>query len=273
MTPPIRGTTIVTAISLAVLAGCRSPERRAAEAAKNTSRTAASADQRQLWQDVADKGTAPGLERVPVVQQPVEPRKRPTTGGSAPVPAQPIAIPTGVQSSIRIVDYPAEPAKSYEGPATVIDATGDFIRLDLGSKRILSVLARAGGLPIRLTKGETVRVAYLSRRAPQEQHTVIGILTTAGEGIVQVAQAGDSAIDTNVPLFNLNAKQLVSEPGAPVQVTGADAIPHKLRLGEIAKVGDAIVFIIGSAGVGQGPDVALIDGKPYALNVLVWKVP
>ena len=271
MTPGLRQTTTLAAISLAILAGCKSSERRAAEAARNNSQLAASAEQKKLWQDVADKGAAPGLERVPVVQEPVERRQRPTGGKSAPVPAQPITIPPAVLNSIRIVDYPAEPAKSYEGPATVVGTAGDLIRLDLGSKRSLSVLARVNKGSIPVAMGETVRVAYMSQRGPQDQHTVIGILTAAGAGIVNVVQAGLNPVTVNVPLFNITAKQ-GTQPTSLIGVSGPNFSAQDMSPGAIATVGKVTVFIVGSAG-GQGPGVALIEGKPYALNVMVWKVP
>jgi hypothetical protein len=38
-------------------------------------------------------------------------------------------------------------------------------------------------------------------------------------------------------------------------------------------VGSYTIFIVGSAGVEKGADPAQVDETPYALNVLVWKVP
>lgn len=261
-------------IAATISPGCRrSPEARATEAASNASRLAASQEQAQLWQAAAKTGS-PGLENVPTVLEPVAKRRgQSPPGRSTAVPPQPITIPAGVQSSVRIVDFPAEPAKSYDGPAIVVDAAGDRVRLDLGSKRILTVLARAGGAPVRVVAGETVRVAYRSEIDPLAQHVIIGFRNAAGAGIVNVVQAGVNPVEMIVPLFNITARQLGTEPTSPIRVSGPNFAPRDMSPGEIAAVGDVTVFIVGSAGVGKGTDVGLIDGTPYALNVMVWKVP
>ena len=260
-------------LAVAIAPGCRqSPESRAAEAAENTSELAVSQQQAQLWQNAAAKGS-PGLERVPTVEQPVERRRQSPPGRSTPVPRQPITIPSGVQNSIRIVEFPADPAKSYEGPATVVDASGDRIRLDLGSKRILTVLAQAGGAPVRVAAGETVRVAYRSDIDPLAQDVIIGIRNAAGAGIVNVVRAGIKPVEAIVPLFNVTAQQTGTEPTSPVRISAPGLAPRDLITGQIGDFGGFSVFIVGSAGVGKGADVAQIDGTPYALNVMVWKVP
>jgi len=265
----------VTLMALAVCLGCGSPESRAAEAAESTSQLAASTKQKQLWQDAADNGHAPGLERVPKVQNPVEPRKQPSQPGtSTPVPPQAVTIPPDVPSSIRIVGFPSDPGKTYEGPATVVDAAGDRVQLDLGAKRILSILARAGGRPIRLTAGETVSVTYLQNRGPRDQRVSIGILTANGFGIVQAAESSDNPVDLKVPLFNVNAKQRGSDPAEGVRVIVAPGVaPEDLKPGEIKTIAGVTVFVVGSAGISKGAPAVPIEGKPYALNVLVWKVP
>src|SRR5215510_16255069 len=110
-------------IAVTISPGCRrSAAAQAADAAKNSSQLAASKEQAQLWQTAADKGS-PGLERVPVAPEPIAKRRgQSPPGRSTPVPPQPVVIPPGVQSSIRIVGFPAQPNNSYEGAATVVDA-------------------------------------------------------------------------------------------------------------------------------------------------------
>ena len=68
--------TSAVVIALAIAAGCRSSERQAAEAARNSSQVAVSPEQQQLWQEAAKEGATPGLERVPVPQEPVRSRDR-----------------------------------------------------------------------------------------------------------------------------------------------------------------------------------------------------
>ena len=93
-------------------------------------------------------------------------------------------------------------------------------------------------------------------------------------GIVQAAENGYNPIDFNVPLFNVNAKQLGSDPAAGIRIIAGPGIaPRTLKPGEVAQVGDVTVFVVGSAGIAKGAVPPPIDGKPYALNVMVWKVP
>lgn len=275
MTPRPLSIGVVIALMLTIAQGCgKSPEEKAIESAGSASAAAASQKQRQLWQDVADQGGAPGLERVPSVQSPIEQRRGTTAAQPQLVPPQPITLPPSVQNTIRILDHPRNPATSHDGPATVIDAAEDRIQLDLGSKRTLSVLARVGRRSIPVKANETVTAAYVSRRGPDGQRAVIGIRTTSGAGIVHVMESGDNPIEIDVPLFNLHAKQLGSDPGSPVQFSGGPGVlPRDLRPGDVMQVGDATVFVIGSAGVSPGDDPGSIEGRPYALNVMVWKVP
>jgi hypothetical protein len=190
------------------------------------------------------------------------------------VAPQPVTIPKRVQNAIRILDYPINPATSHDGPATVIDVSGDRIVVDLGSKRSLSMLARVAGRPVPVAAGETIRVAYQSRRDPKGQRSVIGIQNAAGAGIAHVMESSDNLMDIVVPLFAVNARQLGSEPNPPVRITvGGGGAPRDLQPGESAGVGDVTVFVIGSAGLAPGADAGQIEGKPYALNVMVWKVP
>lgn len=273
MTRPSRWLTPVAVVALVVFPGCRSTESKAKEAAENTSQLAASSRQKQLWQDAADNANAPGLDRVPVDQEPVDRRQRPPAGRSTPVPPQPITIPDGVVS-IRIVDFPLNPAQPHQGPANVLKADNGTIQLDLGAKRFLTVVARVGKNDL-VKAGQTVDVVYDSRRGPRDQRTVIGIRhPKGGPGIVQVAESrSDKPVTIDVPLFNITLQQSGTTPGSPVLISGLGLTPDKLQSGETRQFGDITVFIVGSAGVGKGADVAQIEGNPYALNVMVWKVP
>ena len=261
-------------IALAISMGCRpSAAEQSADAAESTSRLATSKEQAQLWNDAADRG-APGLDRVPAAPEPIQQRRAsPPSGRSTSVPPQPITIPPGVVNAIRVIEFPAEPLKSYEGDATVVSTTDEQIRLELSPNRFLTILARVGKNPIPVVKGEVVRVAYASRVDPLSQDVVIGIRKSGGVGIVEVVRAGPKPVDAYIPLFNFTASQLGTEPTSPIRISGPNLAPQNISPGEMVNLGSFIVLVVGSAGVGKGADVAQIDGTPYALNVMVWKVP
>ena len=261
------------AIGLTLSPGCTGCRKSAAEeAAETTARLSPTKEQAKLWQDAADNGS-PGLERVPIAQQPVQERRPSPPVTSTPVPPQRITIPPRVVNAIRVVEFPAEPSKGYEGPATVVSTSGDEIRLDLGAKRFLTILARAGKNPIKVVNGEVVNVAYASHIDPLFQDVVIGIRTSAGAGIVEVVRAGPKPISVEIPLFNFSAQQLGTEPTSRIQISGPNLAARELSPGEMVDVGSYTVFIVGSAGVEKGANVAQIDETPYALNVMVWKAP
>lgn len=241
--------------------GCRpSPERQAAEAAQNVSEAAATKEQAQLWQDAAGRGDAPGLERVPVVQEPIRNRQaiQQPSPPSRPVPRQPVTIPKGVIAEIRILTYPKDPFANYAGPATVIDTTGDEIRVDLGAAGTLTLLARANFNPISLAANEVVQVAYLARQDPRVPDEAIAIRTAGGAGIAHVVRGGNQAVQLDVPLFGITAFQ-VDKPGLPVQVSGAGFKGEDFTSGQTKTAGDATVSVVGSV--------------PFTLNVMVWRNP
>jgi hypothetical protein len=278
MTPSARWLTSVGLIALTVSVSCRpSAEKQAADAARNTSEAAASPQQKQLWQDAAKQGAAPGLERVPVVRDPVTKRQRipaPTAQPQAP-PTGTITIAQGVQSEIRILVYPNMPFESYTGPATVVgvDQNNERIQLNLGPRGTLTLLVRIGGQQLPLAKGETVNVSYQQRQNPQVPNDVIAIQKAGGAGIGHIIRGGTSPVQAVIPLFGITATQLAAQPGLPVQVMGPALKPIDLTMGQTVPAGDVTVRLLGSTGVGPGTDVGLIEGSPFTINVMVWKVP
>lgn len=263
-------------MTLTVSASCGStPETQSAETARRASEVAVSASQKQLWQEVADRGAAQGLERVPSVQQPVERRERRLLppGGQAPPNQQPsIAIPPRVDSAIRILVHPAMPTTSYTGVAKVSEVAADRMRLDLGDGRMLTVLARAGGesLPVA---GAPVTVAYQSRKDPWVPADVIAIQTRTGHGIAQVIQGGNGPVMVTVPLFGVTVSQTDDAAVPAVAIRAGGAFAANVPVGSRVQVGDVMALVIGSSGAPKGADVGQIGGSPFVLNVLVWKVP
>jgi hypothetical protein len=272
-------------IVLAVAVGCQSSERKAAEAARNTSEVAASAEQKQLWQDAADKGLAPGLQRVPVVTDPVAARVRAQVPAAPPNPAPPqVTITAGVRNELRILVYPDNPFESYTGPATVtkIEQNGDLIHLELppakpsGKPRTLALLVRIDTKRLPVKVGEMVSVAYRVREDPQMPNDEIAIrITGGGAGIAHVIRGSKVRImQSGIPLFGLNAAQADDQPGAPVQFTGIGLKPIDLRMGQTGQVDVGVVArVLGSDAPGPGALPGLTEGAPFTLNVMVWKVP
>jgi hypothetical protein len=260
VTPGVRRITSAGLVALVIAAGCRSSERQAAEAARNSSQVAVTAEQKQLWQDAAEKGDAPGLQRVPVPQDPVRDRERPVIQ-SKPVPPQPITIPEEVVSQIRIVGSPKGPLGDYKGTATVGEAKEDTIPLTLGSGATLTLLVRAGGKPLPVAKGDVVDVFYKTRQDPDVPDEAIAIRTKSGAGIAHVAQAAPKVVGLTVPLFDVFAQQL-EKPGLPVSITALNFKDSAtFSDGQIRSLGDLMVMVLGTTS------------SPFTLNVLVWRNP
>lgn len=268
-------------IALALAVGCDSPERQAAEAARNSSEVAVTAEQKQLWQDAAGRGDTPGLQRVPVLEDPVAQRARSQAPAApsqpAPAPAPQITIPEGVRNEIRILVYPNDPFASYTGPARVasVDKTGERIELTLpGKLGTLTLLVRVDTKQLAVMAGDMVDVAYRARQLPQVPNDVIAIRTAGGGGIAHVMQGGNAPVqNVAIPLFNFTVGQR-DEPGLPVQISGPNLKPMDLAMGQVSPVGSGVmVRILGSTGVQQGTNVGQVEGARFTVNLMVWRVP
>ena len=248
-------------LALAVSAGCRSADREAAEAARNSSQVATTPEQKQLWQNAADNGDAPGLERVPVPGEPVRRRER-VQAPAGQSKQQPVEIPKGVRSEIRILTYPKDPFASFMGPATVGDANGETIPLDLGSAGTLTLLVRAGDRRLPLKKNDVVDVVYQVSQDPEVPDDVIAIrMMKGGPGIAHVVRGGSKPLQATVPLFDITAAQQ-DEQGLPVSIT-APSFKGKamtIAMGETRSVDTTVMVLV-------------VGSTPSALNVLVWSNP
>ena len=199
-----------------------------------------------------------------------------------PTPSTPITIPAGVRNEIRVMTYPTDPYQPYTGPARVediVDQKGERLRLALpGKLGQLTLLVRVGSKPLPVMVGETVNVAYQLRRNPQMPNDVIGIRKSAGAsagvGIVHMMQGSTSPIkQIDIPLFNLTAQQ-VNQPGFPVLILGPNLKGEPLGMGQQMDAGGgAVVRVIGSTGSDKAVSPGLIEGAPFTLNVMVWRVP
>jgi hypothetical protein len=279
--PPARLIAFAGTIAVALAVGCDSPERQAAAAAEDTSQVAATPEQKQLWQDAADKGDTPGLQRVPIPPEPVIQRAPSQAPGAQPKPQPPsITITPGVRNELRVVLYPDDPFQRYTGPARVtkVEQNGERIEVQLppgasGTPRTLALLVRLGTKPLPVKVGEMVDVAYQLRRDPQLPEDAIGIRNSAGAGIVHVIQGGNVLVQAVIPLFGLNAKQVDNQPGSPVQFIGVTLKPIDLTIGQTSPVDGAMARVIGNTVPAGKPVPGLTEGAPFTLNVMVWRVP
>jgi hypothetical protein len=223
-------------------------------------------EQARSWRDAADHALAPGLQRLPVVAQPIQ---QPLAGAHAvsqQVPVQPVVIPAGVVSAVRVL---AAPTGDFDGFAAVNQVAGDRLELDLGRQQTLNVLARAGHKSILTRKGDRVRVVYQTGSDPRTPHAVIAIRTESGSGIVSLIQGEHKPVTASVPLFRLTAKQVGQPPSMGVDV-GVNAYHRTMTAGETAQVGDLTVTVLGSSGH-TGAAAARIEGSPYSINLIAWR--
>ena len=252
----------------ALLGACtrQTPARQSAEAARLVSALATSPEQARLWRDAADRGLAPGLERLPIVERPIQ-RQVLAQAVSQPVAVRPVVIPPGVVSAVRVV---AAPAIDFTGIATVLYVTNERLELDFGQQRTLGVLVRAGGRPIPASAGEQVQVDYRVRSDPHVPRDVVAIKMASGNGIVSVVQGGDRPVTASVPLFDLSAKQ-IGQPPSPTVDVGVGASHRTMTAGETAQVGGLTVTLLASSA--HTGDAGRIEGSPYSINLIGWRSP
>ena len=261
MTSDARRVLVAGLIAVAVSAGCQSSERQAAEAARNSSEVAVTPEQKQLWQNAAENG-APGLERVPVPSEPVRPRERLQVPAGQAKPPRPVEIPEGVHSEIRILTFPTNPFATYMGQATVGEAKGETIPLDLGTAGTMTLLVRAGERRLPLKKDDVVDVWYHVSQDPEVPDDVIAIrMMNGGPGIAHVVRGGSTPIQVTVPLFDLTAIQQ-NKPGLPVSMI-SPSLKDK-----------AVTFTSGEMKPIDTNVTAMVVGSIRStLNVLVWSNP
>ena len=263
---------IAGALTFTLLAtsGCsrQTPAQQAADAARHLADTAATPDQARLWREAADQGLAVGLEQAPAAGGLVA-RRVTATAVSQQIVPQPVIIPEGVQTAVRILAAPAVVPAGFNGTATVVGVDGYRIELDFGQQERLVLLARAGGKPIATQSRDRVQVEYRTRRDPRTPGDILAIRTEAGGGIVQAVQGGNEWVTLTVPLFRLTARQSGSPQAMTVDVGVGDA--HRtMREGETAQVGGLNVTVIGSSAH-TGEAAERIEGSAYTLNLIAWR--
>lgn len=263
----------LVAVAVVIALWPRRPNR-----AQHLATQAASAEQRRLWQEIAGRGTPPGLERLPVASRPIEPRRV----QSARAPNQPAApgrgsLAPGVETGIRVISTGGDPrsiGQPFGGTARVasVDTKGGSVELDLGGKRSLTFVARVGGMLFVPTVNTTVQVAFESSPDAFNRREILAV--QAGTTLVASAlESGDARITLKVgPPLNLTAVQ------DPMASPAAGSLPVKVTIGktEVAmKPGDQpqsiegiFVRLLGSVALPPG---GIGDASPYAIDLIAWR--
>jgi hypothetical protein len=262
----------VIPIALAALASCvRESGEKPADAksmAKAQSRLATTPEQARLWEKAAGSDAAGGLEKLPVVENPVAPRPRITvTDRKAPGVA---AAPTAAGTGVRILSVPQLPESGFTGAAKVLRVEGDRLELDLGNRRILSLEARAAGVSLRAATGGFGRLELRLREVPRSE--IIAVRLQDEEGVLSVLETGRQPLAVKIPLFELAARQVGDAKDNTMQV--------EVRVGTESKTlaqGQTAEFPLSRLTVGlvsssarTGAAAARAEGMPFAMRLLAW---
>lgn len=272
---------VIAVLTLTLLAsGCTRPQsekpRDFKGIAEAQSQLAATPEQARLWKEAVEKASESGLERAPLVERPVTSRQRVAAPNRAAEGKQ-VQLPKELVTGIRIVSAPAvvEDQFSFSGAAVVVRAEGEQLELDLGQGRMLRLVARARGGPLRAKVGEKTQVDYRVRGDPFERHSILALRMENGDGVVSVLESGSKPVMVPVPLFDLSAMQV----GKPDKNT----MNVEVRVGRERKVlaqGQIAEFLGSRLSVGlvtsiafTGADLHRIEGNPYAIQLVAWPTP
>jgi hypothetical protein len=242
--------------------------------ARQLAEQAATPAQKALWQAVADRGTPPGLERLPVARGPIERRndRRP------PAPRQTIppgrgSLAPGVVNGIRMISSGLPPTSSrFTGNAVVQDVAGDRVDLDIGGGRQIAFVARIGGQPLALATGNTVQVVFESRPGFLNRREIAAVQTSSGTLVASAFESGPTRITLNVgPPLNLTAQQHpnAAPAGGSLAVTVTIGKSNgELKPGATDVIEGVNVRLVGSVAM---PSRGAADASPYAIDLVAWR--
>ncbi len=267
---------ILIAVLPGVIAACSRSDIDHGRDAKSTieaqSRLAATQEQKRLWQAVAGHTSASGLDKLPLVENPVAPRLRVTVQDRR-VQAQPSGFPKDLIAGVEVISAPQLPEARFTGVAQVARIEGERVDLELGERRIMSLRLRAGSIPLRILSDETVGLDYRLAEDPSGHRAIVAVRIQNGDGVASAVESGRAPIAFQVPLFDLSAMQV----GRPEK----DAMNVEVRVGKERKVlpqGVIAEFPTSRLTVGVVASVAHAagqatetEGNPYALRILVWR--
>jgi hypothetical protein len=207
---------------------------------------------------------------VPV--QSVETRHAAIASGGAVPEAQRVTLGPGVAAGLRILAAPQIGSSGFFGEGRVTEAAGERVALDLPGAGSLVFLARAGGEPLRLAVGETVRVEYRGRFGPLDREEIVAV-RSGPAGIVSVLETGKIPVAVSVRLFNLVAHQVGESVGGvmDVELRVADSVA-RMPPGTMRDTGGLRIALRASTG-SPTADKRKSEGNPYAINLVAWTQP
>lgn len=245
--------------------------RDAASAAEAQGRLAATREQAQLWKAAAKHAAAGGLDKLPVVENPVAQRPRVAVQDRR-VQAQPFSFPKDLVAGVQVIAAPELPEARFAGVAQVARSEGERVDLDLGERRILSLYVRAGSSPLRIASEEKVRLDYRVSDDRSGRRAIVALRMQDGTGVVSLLESGSAPIAVQVPLFDLSATQ--------VGMADKYTMDVEVRVGKERKVlsqGQVGEFPASRLSVGlvasvahAGAQAAETEGSPYAIRIIAW---
>jgi hypothetical protein len=261
-------------LALTVMSACQSRE---SKIAAQLSKLATTPEQARLWQQAADQAQAPGLTNVEQADRPVATRQ-PSTGPNSSIQLQGTGlIPANVTSAIRILATSGLQNGEFAGPAVVrdVDASGERLLLDLGNNRSVTLQARTGGRPLGVKRNDTVTVDYRAGEDGDNRRQIVAVRAPGGAGVARITETGSRPLTVSVPLFSLVATQYAAEPGRGVAAARVDvhvgSEQRPLPAGASTQIGGVTVVIVANRVPSTAPAARLVEGSPYALEIVVWQ--
>lgn len=262
---------LVMAVTLAlfVRACQRAPDlpRDAKSRAEALSRLASTPEQARLWKDAAENNKAQGLEKVPIVERPVQPRRQVVVANKPVVAVQPSGLPEGLVAGVRVVAAPGLDEGTFTGRVRIRAVDGERLEVEVDPRRILTIFARARGGPLRVRAGDSAQLHYSSSYNPLDRRQIVALRIDTGDYILSALETGRGPVTVQVPLLKFVATQ-VGRPTAgtmdvEVQIRGERRV---LAQGRIVEFGVARA----SVGIMSSLAAPVSDGNPYALRVVAW---
>ena len=261
-------------ITLASISGCARDDSEKPVDAKGVAeaqgRLAATPEQAKLWDAAARSGAAQGVQKAPMVENPVVPRPRVSVQDrKAQIATARLAADA---TDVHILSAPELPGGAFEGSAKVLQAEGDRLELDLGNQRILSLQARVGGRALRAKADEFGRVDLRLGGNPRSPREIVAVRLPGNDGMLSVLETGREPVVVKVPLFELIAQQ-VGKPEAHTMAVevrvGSES--RVLAQGQRAEFpARRLVVLLISSTAYTGPAAEGVEGMPFGMQLIGW---
>jgi len=257
---------------LMLLGGCApAPEapKDAREAARTQAELSTDAEQARLWQEAAESGATAGMEQLRVEGSPVKMRQ-PAVVPDQTIEIQRKAYPETIENALTVVSD-AELDGPFSGPARVVSTRGEFLTLDLGEERVLSLQTKVRGGPLRVKEGETGELLYRAGD-PFARNDVIA-LKLENDDLLYALVGGEGPVSLKVEAFDLTATQVGEPEGNTMAVkVSAGGESHTLSAGERATLRKPGLTVEVRASVAvQGESAYALPGRPYRIELLGWR--